>query len=87
MNPDAFAPLFTSTQNGPEGDGSGGAGGGRTLSRKGTGSSVGIFKFNSQFDVDKNVDEALALLERDVDADNWFVDLGGDIDLTVGADD
>jgi len=47
---------------------------------------MGLFKFNSQFDVDKNVDEAVALLERDVDADNWFVDLGGDIDLTVGGD-
>ena len=86
INPEAFVPLFTSTQNGPEGDGSGG-GGGRVLSRKGTGSSMGLFKFNSQFDVDKNVDEAVALLERDVDADNWFVDLGGDIDLTVGVDD
>jgi len=86
MNPEAFAPLFTSTQNGPEGDGSGG-GGGRALSRKGTGSSLGLFKFNSQFDVDRNVDETIALLEKDVDANNWFVDLGGDMDLAVGADD
>ena len=62
-------------------------GDGRALSRKGTGNSAGLFKFNSQFDLDKNVDEAMALLERDVDADNWFVDLGGDMDLTVGADD
>jgi hypothetical protein len=77
MNPDAFDPLFTSTQNGPEGDGSGGGGGARALSRKGTGSSLGLFKFNSQFDVDKNVDDAIALLEKDVDANNWFVDLGG----------
>ena len=87
MNPEAFVPLFTSTQNGPEGDGSGGGGGGRALSRKGTGNSLGLFKFNSQFDVDKNVDEAIALLEKDVDTNNWFVDLGGDMDLTVGADD
>ena len=86
MNPEAFAPLFTSTQNGPEGDGSGGGGGTRTLSRKGTGSSLGLFKFNSQFDVDKNVDEAIALLEKDVNTDNWFVDLGEDMDITVGAD-
>jgi hypothetical protein len=77
MNPEAFAPLFTSTQNGPEGDGSGG--GGRTLSRKGTGTSAGFFKFNSQFDVDKHVEDTVALLERDVDVDNWFVDLGGDM--------
>jgi len=83
MNPETFAPLFTSTQNGPEGDGSGG----QALSRKGTGSSLGIFKFNSQFDVDKNIDETIALLEKDVDADNWFVDLGGDMELTVGGDD
>lgn len=86
VNPEAFAPLFTSTQNGPEGDGSGGGGGTRTLSRKGTGSSLGLFKFNSQFDVDKNVDEAIALLEKDVNTDNWFVDLGEDMDITVGAD-
>ena len=85
MNPEAFAPLFTSTQNGPEGDRSGG-GGGRALSRKGTGSSAGLFKYNSQYDVDRNVDEAMALLEKDVDEDNWFVDLGGDMDLTVGVD-
>jgi len=76
MNPETFAPLFTSTQNGPEGVG----GSGHALSRKGTGSSGGFFKYNSQFDVDKGVDETMALLERDVDADNWFVDLGGDID-------
>jgi len=37
--------------------------------------------------VDKNVEDAMALLEKDVDADNWFVDLGRDVDLTVGADD
>lgn len=86
MNPGTFAPLFTSTQNGPEGDGSGG-GGGRALSRKGTGGSVGLFKYNSQYDVDRNVDETMALLERDVDVDNWFVGLGGDTDLAVGADD
>jgi len=85
MNPEAFVPLFTSTQNGPDGDGSGG-GGGRTLSRKGTGGSGGLFKFNSQFDVDKNVDETMALLEKDMDTDNWFVDLGGDIDLAVEVD-
>lgn len=85
IDPEDFVPLFTSTQNGPEGDGSGG--GGRALSRKGTGNSAGLFKFSSQFDVDKNVDDAMALLERDVDADNWFVDLGRDVDLTVGADD
>lgn len=83
MNPEAFAPLFTSTQNGPEGDGSGG--GGRPLSRKGTGNSMGLFKFNSQLDVNKRVEDTVALLERDVDADNWFVDLDG-ADLTVGAD-
>lgn len=77
-------PLFTSTQNGPEGDGSGGAGCGRTLSRKGT---RGLFKFNSQFDVDKNVDDTIALLEKDVDMDSWFADLGEDADLTVGAGD
>ena len=76
IDPETFAPLFTSTQNGPEGDGSGG--GGRALSRKGTGSSTGLLKFNSQFDVDKNVGDAMALLERDVDADNWFVDLSGE---------
>lgn len=73
IDPEAFAPLFTSTQNGQAGDGSGG--GGRALSRKETGSSTGLLKFNSQFDVDKNVEDAMALLERDVDADNWFVDL------------
>jgi hypothetical protein len=84
-DPEAFAPLFTSTQNGPEGDGSGG--GGQTLSRKGTRSSTGLVKFDSQFDVDKSVEDAMALLERDVDADNWFVDLGGDMDLALGADD
>lgn len=56
------------------------------MSRKGTGSSAGLFKYNSQYDVDRNVDEAMALLEKDVDEDNWFVDLGGDMDLTVGAD-
>ena len=78
-------PLFTSTQNGPEGDGSGGAGCGRTLGRKGTGGSLGLFKFNSQFDVDRNVDDTIALLEKDVDMDNWFADLGEDMDLTVGA--
>lgn len=87
INPEAFAPLFTSTQNGPEGDGSGGVGGGRALSRKGTGSSLGLFKFNSQFDVDKNVDETISLLEKDVDASNWFVDLGEDVDLAIGAND
>jgi hypothetical protein len=87
MNPEAFTPLFTSTQNGPEGDGSGGGDGGRTLSKKGTGSSVAFFGYNSQFDVNKNVDEAMALLERDVDENNWFVDLGRDTNLTVGADD
>ena len=48
---------------------------------------MGLFKFNSQFDVDKSVEEAMALLERDVDMDNWFVDLAGDADLTVDADD
>ena len=85
IDPEAFAPLFTSTQNGPEGDGSGG--GGRALSRKRTGSSPGLLKFNSQFDVDKNVEDAIALLERDVDTDNWFVDLAGDVDPTVGAGD
>ena len=83
LNPEAFVPLFTSTQNGPEGDGSGG-GGGRPLSRKGTGSSAGFFKYNSQYEVEKNVDETMAFLEREVD---WFVDLGGDVDLTVEADD
>jgi len=87
MNPETFAPLFTSTQNGPEGDGSGGGDGGRSLSRKRTGSSLGLFKFNSQFDVDRGVDETIALLEKDVDANNWFVDLGGDTDLAVEADD
>jgi hypothetical protein len=80
VNPGTFDPLFTSTQNGPEGDGSGGGGGGQALRRKGTGSSTG-FKFNSQFDVDRNVEDTVALLERDVDVDNWFVDLGGDADL------
>ena len=84
LNPEAFAPLYTSTQNGPEGDASGG--GGRALSRKGTGSSSG-FKFNSQFDVDKKVEDALALLERDVDPNRWLVDLDGDVDLTADADD
>jgi hypothetical protein len=49
------------------------------LSRKGTGTSAGLFKFNSQFDVDKRVEDTVALLERDVDVDNWFVDLGGDM--------
>ena len=78
IDPEAFAPLFTSTQNGPEGDGSGG--GGRALSKKRTGSSPGLLKFNSQFDVDKNVEDAIALLERDVDVDNWFADLSGDLD-------
>lgn len=48
---------------------------------------MGLFKYNSQYDVDKHVEEAMALLERDVDMDNWFVDLAGDIDLTVEADD
>ena len=62
-------------------------GGGRALSRKGTGSSMGLFKYNSQYDVDKNVEEAMALLERDVDMDNWFADLAGDVDLIVEADD
>jgi len=87
LDPEAFAPLFTSTQNGPEGDGSGGGDGGRALSRKGTGSSVGLFKYNSQYDVDRNVEEAMALLERDVDMDSWFVDLAGDADLNADADD
>ena len=87
LDPEAFAPLFTSTQNGPEGDGSGGGDGGRALSRKETGSSMGLFKYNSQYDVDKNVEEAMALLERDVDMDNWFADLTGDVDLIVEADD
>jgi len=36
--------------------------------------------------VEKNVEEALARLERDVDMDNWFTDLAGD-DLAVGGDD
>jgi len=87
LDPEAFAPLFTSTQNGPEGDGSGGGGGGRTLSRKGTGSSMGLFRYNSQYDVDKNVEEAMALLERDVDMDRWFANLTGDVDLIVEGDD
>ena len=82
VNPETFVPLFTSTQNGPEGVG----GSGRALSRKGTGTSVGFFKYNSQFDVDRGVDETMALLEQDVDADNWFVDLGGDMDPTVEED-
>lgn len=56
------------------------------MSRKGTGSSSG-FKFNSQFDVDKKVEDALALLERDVDPNRWLVDLDGDVDLTADADD
>jgi len=77
LDPEAFAPLFTSTQNGPEGDGSGGGGTGRALSRKGTGSSMGLFKYNSQYDVDKNVEEAMGMLEKDVDMDNWFADLAG----------
>lgn len=84
IDPEAFAPLFTSTQNGPEGDGSGGRG--RPLSKKGTRSSPGLLKFNSQFDVDKNVEDTMALLERDVDPVNWFVDLSGDVDITAGAD-
>lgn len=84
INPETFSPLFTSTQNGPAGDGFGG--GGRAPSRKRTGSSMSPLKFNSQFDVDKNVEDTMTLLERDVDADNWFVDLGGDADLAVGAD-
>lgn len=54
------------------------------MSRKGTGSSAGFFKYNSQYEVEKNVDETMAFLEREVD---WFVDLGGDVDLTVEADD
>ena len=81
IDTEAFAPLFTSTQNGPEGDGSGGEG--RALSRKGT---AGLLKFDSQFDVDKNVEDAMALLERDVDVDNWFVDLGRDVDPALDAD-
>lgn len=48
---------------------------------------MAFFGYNSQFDVNKNVDEAMALLERDVDENNWFVGLGGDTDLAVGADD
>lgn len=84
INPEAFSPLFTSTQNGPEGDGSGG--GGRALRRNGTGSSA-VFKFNSQFDVDKNVEDTMALLGREVDVNNWFVGLDRDESLTVGVDD
>lgn len=84
MNQESFVPLFTSTQNGPEGDGSGGAGCGRTSSRK---DSLGLFKFNSQFDVDGKVDDTIALLEKDMDMDNWFTNLGEDVDLTVGEDD
>ena len=85
IDPESFAPLFTSTQNGPEGDGSGG--GGRGLNGMGTGNPAGLLKFNSQFDVDKNVEDTMALLAHDVDAENWFVDLGGDVDPTAGADD
>jgi len=48
---------------------------------------MGLFKYNSQYDVDKNVEEAMALLERDVDMDNWFEGLTGEVDLIVGADD
>lgn len=86
INPEAFAPLFTSTQNGPEGDGSGG-GVGRVLSRKGTGSSPTFLKFSSQFDLEKHVEDTVALLEKDVDTDKWFASLGGDADLAVGAED
>ena len=48
---------------------------------------MGLFKYNSQYDVDKNVEEAMALLERDVDMDNWFADLARDVELIVEPDD
>lgn len=47
---------------------------GRALSLERTG-SLGMFGYNSQFDVDGNVDEVSAMLERDVDVDHWYKDI------------
>lgn len=60
QQPDLFEPQLTGTQPAPAG-----------LGRKGTG-SLGMFGYNSQLDVDGEVDEVTAMLERDVDSDNWY---------------
>lgn len=75
QRPESFAPALTGTQ--PNGSGGGGVGKTSSLKRGGSG-SLGMFGYNSQFDVDGNVDEVSAMLERDVDVDHWFKDIPTD---------
>jgi hypothetical protein len=45
------------------------------FANKGRTGSLGMFGYNSQFDVDGHVDEVTAMLERDMDVDNWYKEL------------
>ncbi|KAH9939445.1 hypothetical protein B0H21DRAFT_39264 [Amylocystis lapponica] len=77
QNPGAFAPPYASTQQpaagGFLGVGSFDSGPGALLAR----GSSGFFGmgYNSQFDVERQVDRVSELLERDVDYDGWLRDL------------
>jgi Wiskott-Aldrich syndrome protein len=84
QHPEGFNPDFVSSQKIPgfvfgssgAGYGSWGSAGGG-VARTGTGSS-GFqipFGYNSQFDVEGQVDRVSELLERDVDFEGWLKDL------------
>lgn len=68
QNPSAFAPDFVSSQV-PYGSN----GMGSTLGRASSG-FLGM-GYNSQFDVEGQVDRVSELLERDVDFDGWLKDI------------
>lgn len=67
QNPGAFAPSYASGIGG-------GAGSYKSLER----GSSGFLGFNSQFDVEGQVDRVSELLERDVDFDGWLKDVPGE---------
>ncbi|KAH7924074.1 hypothetical protein BV22DRAFT_1196198 [Leucogyrophana mollusca] len=66
QNPNAFLPQYTSTQQ-PL------ARGGGSMGR--TGSGFFAMGYNSQFDVEGQVDRVSELLEKDVDFDGWLRDI------------
>jgi neural Wiskott-Aldrich syndrome protein len=69
QHPETFNPTSTGTQIGEQ---RGRLIGQASLGRTG---SLGMFGYNSQFDVDGHVDEVTAMLERDMDVDNWYKEL------------
>ncbi|THH21486.1 hypothetical protein EW146_g99 [Bondarzewia mesenterica] len=78
QNGAAFAPQLVSTQLGLNVPA-------RGLSRQGTGSGYFGMGYNSQFDVEGNVDRVSELLERDVDFVAWLRDIPPVTDEQDGA--